>query len=46
MKHQHIYDAQGRQLCCTQEKKIYTNAGAGKLTGNHSQSGNKKKHVH
>jgi Cd2+/Zn2+-exporting ATPase len=22
MEHQHIYDAQGRQLCCTQEEKI------------------------
>lgn len=28
MEHKHIYDAQGRQLCCQQEEKIYTNAGA------------------
>ncbi|MFD2918919.1 heavy metal translocating P-type ATPase [Terrimonas rubra] len=29
MKHKHIYDAQGRQLCCTpQEEKIYTDANA------------------
>lgn len=28
MKHQHKYDAQGKQLCCTQEEKIYTKAGA------------------
>lgn len=28
MKHQHIYDANGKQLCCTQEEKIYTKAGA------------------
>ncbi len=28
MEHKHIYDAEGRQLCCTQEQKIYTQAGA------------------
>jgi Zn2+/Cd2+-exporting ATPase len=28
MAHHHIYDKQGRQLCCTQQEKIYTNAGA------------------
>ncbi|MGH2624302.1 MAG: heavy metal translocating P-type ATPase, partial [Sphingobacterium sp.] len=28
MKHKHIYDEQGKQLCCTQEEKIYTQAGA------------------
>jgi Cd2+/Zn2+-exporting ATPase len=28
MKHQHTYDAQGKQLCCTEEEKIYTEAGA------------------
>ncbi len=26
MDHTHSYDAQGRQLCCTQEEKIYANA--------------------
>lgn len=26
--HQHKYDAQGKQLCCTQEEKIYTKARA------------------
>lgn len=26
--HVHQYDAQGRQLCCTEEEKIYTKAGA------------------
>ena len=31
MAHQHIYDAQGKQLCCTQEEKIYTKAGAKEL---------------
>lgn len=31
MEHQHIYDAQGKQLCCLQEEKIYTKAGAKEL---------------
>jgi len=31
MEHQHKYDAQGKQLCCTQEQKIYTKAGAKNL---------------
>lgn len=36
MEHQHIYDAQGRQLCCTpQEGKIYKDAGAKKLLEKH-----------
>ncbi|MBN9400105.1 MAG: cadmium-translocating P-type ATPase ['Candidatus Kapabacteria' thiocyanatum] len=35
MEHQHIYDAEGRQLCCTQEEKIYTNAGAEELIEEH-----------
>jgi Zn2+/Cd2+-exporting ATPase len=31
MQHQHIYDKNGKQLCCTQEEKIYTKAGAKEL---------------
>jgi Zn2+/Cd2+-exporting ATPase len=31
VQHQHIYDATGKQLCCTLEEKIYTNANAQKL---------------
>src|SRR5690606_6285936 len=31
MEHKHIYDAQGKQLCCTQEEKIYSKAGAKNL---------------
>ena len=31
MEHQHIYDAQGKRICCTEEEKIYTNAGAEEL---------------
>lgn len=29
--HKHQYDAAGRQLCCTQEEKIYTQAGSKEL---------------
>ncbi len=31
MQHQHIYDKDGKQICCTQEEKIYTKAGAKEL---------------
>lgn len=31
MEHKHIYDAQGKQLCCTQKEKIYAKAGAKNL---------------
>lgn len=31
MKHQHKYDSTGKQLCCTLEDKVYTNAGAKEL---------------
>ena len=31
MTHKHKYDAQGKQLCCTQQEKIYNNAGASAL---------------
>ncbi|MCB9310335.1 MAG: cadmium-translocating P-type ATPase [Lewinellaceae bacterium] len=31
MQHKHTYDAQGKQLCCTQQEKIYTQAGAAAL---------------
>lgn len=27
MEHKHTYDAKGKQLCCTQQEKIYTNSG-------------------
>jgi Cd2+/Zn2+-exporting ATPase len=37
MKHQHTYDAKGNQICCTEEEKIYKEAGADKLLkSNHS----------
>src|SRR6478752_5404961 len=28
MEHKHTYDAEGKQLCCTEEQKIYSKAGA------------------
>ncbi|MBD8082840.1 heavy metal translocating P-type ATPase [Chryseobacterium caseinilyticum] len=41
MEHQHQYDAQGRQLCCTpQEGKIYKDAGAKKLLEEHDHDHN------
>ncbi|MDY3525785.1 heavy metal translocating P-type ATPase [Riemerella anatipestifer] len=36
--HKHTYDAQGKMTCCTQEEKIYTQAGAKELI--------KEKHQH
>jgi Cd2+/Zn2+-exporting ATPase len=41
MKHQHIYDAQGKQICCVQEEKIYAKAGAKELlkTGHSDDDG-------
>lgn len=48
MKHQHKYNAQGKQLCCTQEEKIYTKAGAKDLIEDDSccATKNKKHHDH
>ncbi|RKS02976.1 heavy metal translocating P-type ATPase [Flavobacterium sp. 102] len=48
MKHQHKYDAQGKQLCCTQEEKIYTKAGAKDLIQDDSccTTKSKKHHEH
>lgn len=48
MKHQHKYDAQGKQLCCTQEEKIYTKAGAKDLIQDESccTPKSKKQHKH
>lgn len=45
MEHQHKYDAQGKQLCCTQEEKIYTKAGAKELVkGHHKNDGHNHDH--
>ena len=42
MEHKHTYDAKGKQLCCTQQGKIYTNAGASSLL----EDGHSKKDGH
>lgn len=48
MAHKHIYDEQGRQLCCTQTCKVYTKAGAKSLLQGHSENDghNHEKHSH
>ena len=35
-EHKHIYDKCGKQICCTEEEVIYTNAGAKELLVGHS----------
>lgn len=37
MEHKHKYDEKGRQLCCTQDEKIYTKAGAKELIKGHTK---------
>ena len=37
MAHQHIYDKDGKQLCCSLEEKVYTNAGAEQLLNGHHE---------
>lgn len=45
MTHQHQYDKDGKQLCCTQEEKIYTKAGAENLLkGHYEQDGHDHSH--
>lgn len=45
MSHQHIYDENGKQLCCMQEEKIYTQAGAEDLLkGSSSSASHDHKH--
>ncbi|WP_126974367.1 heavy metal translocating P-type ATPase [Gynurincola endophyticus] len=47
MEHKHIYDAEGRQLCCTQTEKVYVNAGAKELlNGHHKHDGHDHDHDH
>ena len=44
MEHEHIYDKDGKQLCCTQEEKIYQQADATDiLIGSNSKSDS---HIH
>ena len=44
MAHQHKYDAQGKQLCCTQQEKIYNKAGASSLL--HKEHSHNDEHHH
>jgi len=37
MAHQHIYDKDGKQLCCTLEEKVYAKAGAKDLLKGHQE---------
>jgi Zn2+/Cd2+-exporting ATPase len=46
MEHKHKYDAQGKQICCTQTEKIYTSAGAKELIKNHSKDDGHNHHEH
>ncbi len=46
MEHKHRYDAQGRQLCCTQTEKIYNQAGAEDLIGKAPASSQGHDHSH
>jgi Cd2+/Zn2+-exporting ATPase len=46
MEHKHIYDIQGKQLCCTQEEKIYTNAGAKDLIKQQHEHSDNDGHDH
>ncbi len=55
MAHQHTYDKNGKQLCCTQQEKIYNNAGAAALLKeehskddghNHEEHGDDDGHDH
>ena len=55
MEHKHTYDAKGKQLCCSQQEKIYTNAEASSLLEdghskndghNHSEHSDEDGHDH
>lgn len=46
MEHKHEYDAQGRQICCTQTEKVYTKAGAKDLVKGEHQKNDGHDHAH
>lgn len=46
MAHQHIYNSQGKQLCCTQEEKIYSIANAEYLLKEKTIEHEKHEHNH
>ena len=39
IEHKHTYDKDGKQICCTQAEKIYTNAGAKELLKENKATG-------
>ncbi|QDP84686.1 cadmium-translocating P-type ATPase [Chryseobacterium sp. SNU WT5] len=45
MEHQHIYDKEGHRLCCTEEEKVYKDAGAEELLDG-SKKNNAHEHAH
>ncbi len=45
-QHIHIYDKDGKQLCCTLEERIYTNAGAKELLKDGHTEGDGHDHDH
>ena len=45
MAHQHKYDANGKRICCTEEEKIYVDAGAGKLINKPKIKNDKKETI-
>jgi Cd2+/Zn2+-exporting ATPase len=46
MTHQHTYNEQGEQLCCTQSCKIYKNTDAQELLINNHEHANHQNHTH
>ncbi len=46
MEHKHQYDAQGKQLCCTQTEKVYTQAGAKDILKEHHHENDGHDHDH
>lgn len=44
--HQHIYDKNGKQICCTQEEKIYAEANASELLNDKSSAEAEHEHDH
>ncbi len=46
MEHKHKYDAQGKQICCTQTEKVYTKAGAKELVKEEHHKNDGHDHSH
>ena len=46
MEHKHKYDAQGKQICCTQTEKVYNKAGAKELVKEEHHKNDGHNHGH